>query len=134
MISDELARLIREGYNALGELEFTVSSNGYLLYHWADRNSLSDCPGLPLARGRPTDRKIRCLWRLPSTEGSAEFAQEMDPRIGKHQRPEKSARLLLSRSDRHLAGVPGRKGSAGLPPANAQPANRDVSCRAKTCL
>lgn len=40
MISDELAGLIREGYNALGELEFTAASNGYLLYHWTDRNSL----------------------------------------------------------------------------------------------
>jgi sirohydrochlorin cobaltochelatase len=40
MISDELATLIREGYNALGELEFTVSSVGYRLYHWADRCSL----------------------------------------------------------------------------------------------
>ena len=27
MISDELARLIKDGYNALGELEFTESSN-----------------------------------------------------------------------------------------------------------
>ena len=42
MISDELARLIREGYNALGELEFAVSSSGYRLYHCADRNSLSE--------------------------------------------------------------------------------------------
>jgi sirohydrochlorin cobaltochelatase len=42
MISDELARLIREGYDALGELEFTVSSSGYRLYHYADRNSLSE--------------------------------------------------------------------------------------------
>ena len=42
MIRDELARLIKEGYNALGELEFAESSNGYLLYHWADRNSLSE--------------------------------------------------------------------------------------------
>jgi hypothetical protein len=41
MISDELARLIREGYNALGELEFTESPSGYRLYHWADRDSLS---------------------------------------------------------------------------------------------
>ena len=41
MISDELARLIKEGYNALGELEFTESPTGYRLYHWADRNSLS---------------------------------------------------------------------------------------------
>jgi sirohydrochlorin cobaltochelatase len=41
MISDELARLIREGYNALGELEFTASSTGYRLYHWTDRNSLN---------------------------------------------------------------------------------------------
>jgi hypothetical protein len=41
MISDELARLIREGYNALGELELTESPTGYRLYHWADRNSLS---------------------------------------------------------------------------------------------
>jgi sirohydrochlorin cobaltochelatase len=40
MISDELARLIMEGYNALGELEFTASSTGYRLYHWTDRNSL----------------------------------------------------------------------------------------------
>jgi sirohydrochlorin cobaltochelatase len=40
MISDELARLIREGYNALGELEFTESLTGYRLYHWGDRNSL----------------------------------------------------------------------------------------------
>ena len=40
MIRDELARLIKDGYNALGELEFAESSNGYLLYHWADRNSL----------------------------------------------------------------------------------------------
>ena len=40
MIRDELARLIKEGYNALGELEFAESSNGYLLYHWADRDFL----------------------------------------------------------------------------------------------
>ena len=40
MIRDDLARLIKAGYNALGELEFTESSQGYLLYHWADRNSL----------------------------------------------------------------------------------------------
>ncbi|MBV8142537.1 MAG: hypothetical protein JOZ60_10875 [Verrucomicrobia bacterium] len=38
MIRDELARLIEEGYNGLGELEFAESSNGYLIYHWADRN------------------------------------------------------------------------------------------------
>jgi sirohydrochlorin cobaltochelatase len=42
MISDELARLIREGYYALGELEFVGSSSGYRLYHCADRNSLSE--------------------------------------------------------------------------------------------
>ncbi len=40
MIRDELARLIEEGYNALGELEFAESASGYLLYHSADRNSL----------------------------------------------------------------------------------------------
>jgi hypothetical protein len=40
MIRDELARLIKDGYNALGELEFAESSNGYLLYHSADRNCL----------------------------------------------------------------------------------------------
>ena len=40
MIRDELALLIKDGYNALGELEFAESSNGYLLYHSADRNSL----------------------------------------------------------------------------------------------
>ena len=40
MIRDELARLIKEGYHALGELEFAESANGYLLYHSADRNSL----------------------------------------------------------------------------------------------
>jgi sirohydrochlorin cobaltochelatase len=40
MISDELASLIREGYNALGELEFKPSSAGYRLYHWADRYAL----------------------------------------------------------------------------------------------
>ena len=42
MIRDDLARLIKAGYNALGELEFTESSHGYLLYHWADRNSLPE--------------------------------------------------------------------------------------------
>jgi 4Fe-4S binding protein/cobalt chelatase family protein len=42
MIRDDLARLIKAGYNALGELEFTESSDGYLLYHWADRNSLPE--------------------------------------------------------------------------------------------
>jgi hypothetical protein len=42
MIRDDLARLIKTGYNALGELEFTESSHGYLLYHWADRNSLPE--------------------------------------------------------------------------------------------
>ncbi len=42
MIRDELARLIKDGYNALGELEFAESSNGYFLYHWADRNSLHE--------------------------------------------------------------------------------------------
>lgn len=41
MIKDELSRLIRDGYNALGELEFAESSSGYLLYHWSDRHSLS---------------------------------------------------------------------------------------------
>ena len=41
MISDELASLIKEGYNALGELEFTVSSTGYRLYHSADRYCLN---------------------------------------------------------------------------------------------
>ncbi len=49
MIRDELARLIKDGYNALGELEFTESSQGYLLYHWADRNSL--------AKARSTTRR-----------------------------------------------------------------------------
>jgi len=42
MIRDELARLIKDGYNALGELEFAESSDGYLLYHSADRNSLPE--------------------------------------------------------------------------------------------
>jgi sirohydrochlorin cobaltochelatase len=42
MIRDELARLIKDGYYALGELEFAEYSDGYLLYHWADRNSLSE--------------------------------------------------------------------------------------------
>jgi sirohydrochlorin cobaltochelatase len=42
MISDELARLIKEGFYALGELEFAETSNGYILYHSADRNSLPD--------------------------------------------------------------------------------------------
>src|ERR1700748_3611535 len=42
MIRDELARLIKDGYNALGELEFAESSDGYLLYHSADRNSLKE--------------------------------------------------------------------------------------------
>jgi sirohydrochlorin cobaltochelatase len=41
MIRDELARLIKNGYRALGELEFAESSAGYCLYHSADRNSLS---------------------------------------------------------------------------------------------
>jgi hypothetical protein len=42
MIRDELARLIQDGYNALGELEFAESSHGYFLYHSADRNLLSE--------------------------------------------------------------------------------------------
>src|ERR1700730_11270678 len=42
MIKDELARLIKEGYNALGELEFAEASDRYLLYHWSDRNSLAE--------------------------------------------------------------------------------------------
>ncbi|MBV9299147.1 MAG: hypothetical protein JO066_09240 [Verrucomicrobia bacterium] len=42
MIKDELARLIKEGYNALGELEFAESTSGYLLYHWSNRNSLAE--------------------------------------------------------------------------------------------
>jgi len=42
MIKDELARLIKEGYGALGELEFSESPAGYRLYHGADRNSLTD--------------------------------------------------------------------------------------------
>jgi 4Fe-4S iron-sulfur cluster binding domain/DR2241 stabilising domain len=41
MIRDELARLIKDGYKALGELEFAESPAGYRLYHWADRNSLT---------------------------------------------------------------------------------------------
>jgi 4Fe-4S iron-sulfur cluster binding domain/DR2241 stabilising domain len=42
MIRDDLARLIKAGYNAVGELEFAESSDGYLLYHWTDRNSLPE--------------------------------------------------------------------------------------------
>jgi sirohydrochlorin cobaltochelatase len=42
MIRDDLARLIKDGYSALGELEFAESSNGYLLYHWTDRGSLHE--------------------------------------------------------------------------------------------
>lgn len=40
MIRDDLARLIKSGYCAVGELEFEESSTGYRLYHWTDRNSL----------------------------------------------------------------------------------------------
>ena len=42
MIRDELAQLIKEGYNALGELGFAEFSHGYLLYHWADQQSLKE--------------------------------------------------------------------------------------------
>jgi len=42
MIRDELARLIQDGYNALGELEFAENSDGYILYHSADRSSLKE--------------------------------------------------------------------------------------------
>jgi hypothetical protein len=42
MIRDELIRLIKVGYKALGELEFAESPRGYLLYHWADRDSLDE--------------------------------------------------------------------------------------------
>src|SRR5271154_4420819 len=41
MIREELARLIKEGYRAIGELEFAESSHGYCLYHTADRTSLN---------------------------------------------------------------------------------------------
>ena len=41
MIRDELARLIKDGYRAVGELEFAESAAGYRLYHSADRNSLN---------------------------------------------------------------------------------------------
>jgi sirohydrochlorin cobaltochelatase len=40
MIRDDLARLIKSGYHAVGELEFEETSTGYRLYHWADRNGL----------------------------------------------------------------------------------------------
>jgi sirohydrochlorin cobaltochelatase len=40
MIKDDLARIIKSGYHALGELEFAESSSGYRLYHWTDRDSL----------------------------------------------------------------------------------------------
>jgi sirohydrochlorin cobaltochelatase len=40
MIRDGLARLIKDGYNALGELEFAETSKGYILFHSADRNCL----------------------------------------------------------------------------------------------
>ena len=42
MIRDELERLVKEGYNALGELGFAKFSKGFLLYHWADRHSLHE--------------------------------------------------------------------------------------------
>jgi sirohydrochlorin cobaltochelatase len=42
MIRDELARLIKEGYKALGELEFVETSAGYRLYHCADRDLLDE--------------------------------------------------------------------------------------------
>src|ERR1700676_4100050 len=41
MIKDELADLLKNGYYALGELEFAKSVEGYRLYHWADRDSLT---------------------------------------------------------------------------------------------
>jgi hypothetical protein len=41
MSKKELGRLIRAGYQAIGELEFTKTSNGYRLYHWTDRNRLA---------------------------------------------------------------------------------------------
>ncbi len=41
MIRDELARLIKEGYRALGQLEFAESSGGYSLYHTADKSNLN---------------------------------------------------------------------------------------------
>jgi sirohydrochlorin cobaltochelatase len=41
MIKDELADLLKNGYYALGELEFAKSADGYRLYHWADRDSLT---------------------------------------------------------------------------------------------
>jgi sirohydrochlorin cobaltochelatase len=41
MSNDELRRLIQAGYHAIGELEFAESSDGYRLYHRADRDSLS---------------------------------------------------------------------------------------------
>ena len=42
MIKDELADLLKNGYYALGELEFAKSAEEYRLYHWADRNSLPE--------------------------------------------------------------------------------------------
>jgi sirohydrochlorin cobaltochelatase len=41
MSNDELGRLIQAGYHAIGELEFAEGSDGYRLYHRADRDSLS---------------------------------------------------------------------------------------------
>jgi sirohydrochlorin cobaltochelatase len=41
MSNDELWRLIQAGYHAIGELEFAETSDGYRLYHRADRDSLS---------------------------------------------------------------------------------------------
>jgi sirohydrochlorin cobaltochelatase len=40
MISDELACLMKRGFNTLGELEFVETPDGYRLYHWSDREFL----------------------------------------------------------------------------------------------
>ena len=134
MISDELARLIREGYNALGELEFTVSSNGYLLYHWADRNSLSIAHVYHSPEDARQIAKYDASGAYRALKGAPNLPRRWILELANINDLKRALDYFYPGAIATWLAYRQRKGSAGLPPANSQPANRDVSCHAKTRL
>ena len=127
MIGDELARLIKNGYGALGELEFAESSSGYLLYHWADRNSL---PEMRVYRSIEDARQI-----AKYDSGGAYRPLKGAPNLPRGWLIELSNIETLKRALDdfypgaicYLAGLPGRNSAPDLFTTNSASTKRNVS-------
>ena len=91
MIRDELARLIKDGYNALGELEFAESSDGYLLYHSADRDSLNEARVYHSVEDARQIAKYDSSGAYRPLKGAPNLPRGWLIKLTNHRRPEKGA-------------------------------------------